>query len=217
MNLALHPRPAGKPAVAFAWPGLLLAALLAVAVVVLSGCGANPAAGTEPAEAVDLLRAAVASAEPGAWNDEMEIVVGRPAFALARLGARFAPVDPRVHDAFRVGRGAAVRIAHRAAGDAVAVPAGALLEEARRRMSGAGWERAVAVVDGGELVNVFVPAGAAAGDELTCAVLVCDREQLVVVAARLNPEALQRLVEAARPPGHGGTVAMVLDKLRTTR
>ncbi|MFO1513363.1 MAG: hypothetical protein U1F83_10695, partial [Verrucomicrobiota bacterium] len=53
-----------------------------------------------------------------------------------------------------------------------------------------GWERVVGVLDGEDLVGVYVPGKAISAEQLRCCIVVFDGRQMVLVSARANVEPL---------------------------
>lgn len=179
----------------FGWPQLLLAALLAVIAALVSGCGgAGGPPGPDPTAAVERLRDVAERVAPGAWHDEMDVRVGGPAFTLARLGAGLADVDPRVREVLAAARSATARTAHRT-GQRAARPdeAARLLTETASSLATLGWRRVAAVMDGRQVVCVFVGGDPRPDEELSCSVLFQDAGEMVVVGMRIAPAPLERL------------------------
>jgi len=65
-----------------------------------------------------------------------------------------------------------------------------MLAFADKVLSARGLERVVGVLDGEDLVSVFVPAGAVLAGKVKCCVLVFDGRQMVMVSARVDAEPL---------------------------
>jgi hypothetical protein len=76
----------------------------------------------------------------------------------------------------------------------------AMLAAADSAMTARGWERVVGVIDGRDLVTVYVPKKVS-GHRLKCCVMVFDGKEMVLVSAQGNPEPL--LNYALAQPGLG--------------
>jgi hypothetical protein len=62
----------------------------------------------------------------------------------------------------------------------------AMLDAADQAMNSRGWERVVAVLDGDDMIGVFLPTKMTAANRMKCCVVVLDGRQLVVVSARAD-------------------------------
>ena len=60
-------------------------------------------------------------------------------------------------------------------------------------MSARGWTRIVGVADGGDTVMIYLPAGVENSPPSSICLAVCNRRELVVVAAQVEPDALAAL------------------------
>lgn len=67
-----------------------------------------------------------------------------------------------------------------------------MLAAADSTMTGCGWERVVGVIDGHNLVAVYLPEKNISAQCLKCCVMVFDGKELVLVSAQGNPEPLLR-------------------------
>jgi hypothetical protein len=75
----------------------------------------------------------------------------------------------------------------------------AMLAAADSAMTARGWERVVGVMDGKELVAIYLPGEKVSVHRLQCCVLVFDGKEMVLVSVRGNPEPL--LIYALKQPG----------------
>jgi hypothetical protein len=102
--------------------------------------------------------------------------------ALARIGGSFLPIPSEAQVALDTLRGASVGVYR-------AEPHGRgreLLEAADRSLTARGWERTVGVIDGEQVVGVYVPRDLTSPRKMRVAVLVQSSDQLVLVTARAN-------------------------------
>jgi hypothetical protein len=65
-----------------------------------------------------------------------------------------------------------------------------LLAAAAAAMTARGWNRLVGVMDGQDLVAVYLPDEIASARRMKCCVMVFDGQEMVVVSARANLEPL---------------------------
>ncbi len=145
------------------------------------------------------VRKAVFAAAPGVWERKFELGVGRfPAF-LARAGFRVAdgPLDlpPEAAAGIAAFRSADVGIYHRrrsAADPGSARTAFGRVDEAMRERD---WDPIVSVQEGGRCVRVFVPNTLADTRDARACVVVQERDQLIIVSARLDLEPLLDIVQ----------------------
>ena len=75
-----------------------------------------------------------------------------------------------------------------------------MLASADSAMTARGWERVVGVIDGRDLVAVYLPKKLSV-HRLKCCVLVFDGKEMVLVSAQGNPEPL--VAYALAQPGLG--------------
>lgn len=154
------------------------------------------------------LRQAALSAAPGRWDRQFEIGIGRLPVLLAKAGLGFLPLEPEVRAALASFESADVSIYERHS-EAAAVapgdgPAPDLLASVSAAMARQGWEPVVRVRDGQDTIGVFVPTDAGRSTRLRACVLVLDRNDLVIVSARANPEPL---IQLALQRAHGFRIA----------
>ena len=65
-----------------------------------------------------------------------------------------------------------------------------MLTAADTVLNARGWERLVGVLDGEELVSVYVPGKVTSARQVKCCALVFDGRQMVLVSARADVEPL---------------------------
>jgi len=139
------------------------------------------------------LRNTLMESSAGDWDRTIEVNVGAFTLNLARAALAFVDLDPDVRTALRAVRGAEVGV-YQLRGDAKKHPdRAAMLLAADKAMAARGWDRVVGVVDGDELVAVYLPAQIRSPRDVKVCICVLDNEQLVVAAARSNVEPLVEL------------------------
>lgn len=127
------------------------------------------------------------------WDRKIEVNAGAFALNLARAAIAFVEVDPEVRNALRAVRGAEVGVYELRRRGKRHLDRAAMLQAADKAMAARGWDRLVGVVDGDQLVTVYLPAQIRSPRDVKVCIGVLDDEQLVVAAARSNVEPLVEL------------------------
>lgn len=135
------------------------------------------------------LRDGMMKANGGEWRQHIGLNLGSLTLGAVRAGLSFAPLDAKAQAAVRTVRGVEVGIFELAPG-AKPLNRAAMLADADAAMQARGWERLVGVLDGEDLVGVYVPATNFSARQVKCCVAVFDGRQLVVVLARADVEPL---------------------------
>lgn len=141
------------------------------------------------------LRGSVMRTVPGSWKTRFTLNLGWVTTTLARLGLQLAPLPPEARTALRSLHGAEVGVYELQGGDTPKNLA-ALFPAADKAMKARGWERLVGVVDGREVVAVYIPQKGISPKRMKCCLAVLDDRQLVVVGARGNVDPLLELAAA---------------------
>jgi hypothetical protein len=183
MNPSFHP-PTTRPSARRLWLwGLLVTPLLLIALL-----GAGVASCFRLSSDARALRDELIKSSGVAWQPEIVLNVGRLTLGAIRAGLSCARLD--------AGARAALQSVHAAGVGVYQLPAGtpppnraAMLAAADSAMTARGWERAVGVIDGRDLVAVYFPNKVSVHC-LKCCVLVFDGKELVLVSAQGNPEPL---------------------------
>ncbi len=123
------------------------------------------------------------------WRQNIGLNLGSMTLSVVRVGLAFAPLDAQARAAMQTLRDVEVGIYEPTPGTKPPDCA-ALLAVADTWLNARGWERVVGVLDGEELVSVYVPSGAIAARQVKCCVLVFDGKQMVLVSARADVEPL---------------------------
>ncbi len=142
-----------------------------------------------------------------AWRQEIVLNAGYlPVFA-ARAGLVCVPMPAAARAVVKSVRTASVGVYELPA----ATPApdrATLLAAADSAMTVRGWERVVVVMDGEDLVTVYLPKEVSV-HRLKCCVMVFDGKEMVLVSAQINPEPL--LKYALNQPGFCSRTGKVSD------
>lgn len=123
------------------------------------------------------------------WRQHIGLNIGSMTLGVIRAGLSLAPLDAQARAAVQTVRGVEVGIYELPPGTKPPDCA-AMLAVADTVLNARGWERVVGVLDGEELVSVYVPGEAIAARRMKCCVLVLDGRQMVVVSARADFEPL---------------------------
>lgn len=194
-----HPgRPRRSP-----WPAIFitLGAIAAIIVTLI----ATLILSFLPGRDTRTLRHAVLAAEPDQWQTTVELGVGRLPSWIARTGLRLAaePLDlpPEALAAITAFRSADVGVYRRTTPlpDSQQPRLATALADLDTVMARRGWEPTVSVQDKDQCVRIFTPRNLHNPHDLRACVLVLDREQLVVVSARVDPEPLIELAQQHLP------------------
>ena len=138
------------------------------------------------------LRNSLFAASSASWSKKIEVNLGWLVVTTARMGLRFARLDPKARIALESPRTGQIGIYELRDGRRRADRA-ALLSAADRMMAERGWERLVGVLEPETLVVIYVRKGVSSPQNLPVCFAVIDHERLVVGSARSNLEPLMRL------------------------
>jgi|WetSurMetagenome_2_1015567.scaffolds.fasta_scaffold383347_1 hypothetical protein len=145
------------------------------------------------------LRNEMIKASGVAWRQQIAVNAGRLTLGAVRTGLSGVRLDPGAHAALQSVRTAGVGVYQLPAGTRPPDRA-AMLAAADTAMTARGWERVVGVMDGRDLVAVYLPEKISV-QRLKCCVMVFDGKEMVLVSARGNLEPL--LQYALAQPGLG--------------
>lgn len=135
------------------------------------------------------LRNALVESSGIPWHEQFEFNLGGFTFGVARIGLSFAHPGREVSAALKTVRGVEVALCQLPS-DAVAPDRAAMLASADTAMKSRGWSRLVGVLDGQDLVAVYMPDTINSVRQMKCSVLVFDGQQLILASVRANPEPL---------------------------
>jgi hypothetical protein len=182
------------------WPwvvGLCLAPVVILGIAALNLLSLNRDAAT--------LRRHVMKAADANWKTRVQISVGGMTLGAVRAG--LAVVKPANVEQARVGLQAVSRASvgvYQCDSAVARVAPEQLMADTDRGMRSRGWTRVIGVFGKGETVLVYVPAQAAADDEVDVCLAVMKARELVIVSARLEADALGELVRQHLPGELGG-------------
>jgi hypothetical protein len=123
------------------------------------------------------------------WQRRIALNVGGFTLGAVRTGLSFANLDAEARAALQAVRGVEFGICQLPS-DARPPDRAAMLAAADTAMTARGWDRIVGVMDGPNLVTVYMPARTASARRLKCCVMVFDGQQMIVASARANLEPL---------------------------
>lgn len=174
------------------WPwvlGICLTPFLALGLAVASYVTLDRDAST--------LRRHVMRATNADWNTKVQISVGGATIGTVRTGLLFADQKEieEARFALRAVKHASVGVYELASGSRTDWSSAAILRETDRAMQGRGWTRLVGVAGTKETVMVYTSDNLRDDGPMDLCIAVLDGRELVVVSARIEPDALGRLVE----------------------
>jgi hypothetical protein len=123
------------------------------------------------------------------WRQQIALNAGRLTLGAVRAGLSCARLDPGARAALQSIRTAGVGVYQLPSGTPPPDRA-AMLAAADSAMTARGWERVVGVMDGQDLVTVYLPGKNVSVHRLKCCVMVFDGEEMVLVSAQGNLEPL---------------------------
>lgn len=145
------------------------------------------------------LRQAVLAATPGEWSPRFELGVGRLPTWLARAGFHLAEgklnLPPEARFGIDAFRSADVGV-YRRHDAATPLSSAATLAKVDASMAAQDWEAIVSVQDDQQNVRIFVPKNLTDLRYTQACVFVMQRDELVIVSARLNLEPLVELASS---------------------
>lgn len=143
------------------------------------------------------LRQQVMLATGADWNTKVQFSAGPLLLSAVRAGVGcLHDVPPEARAALGAVRSASVGVYERRHPGAP-VSRNHLLAAADQSMARRGWIRIVGVVDAGETVAIYLPAGGEDAAPSGVCLAVCSGGELVIVAARIEPEELAALAVQA--------------------
>jgi hypothetical protein len=123
------------------------------------------------------------------WRQRIALHAGGLTLSAVRAGLSFVHLDAVARAALQAVRGTEVGIYQLPSG--VKPPEReVMLAAADAAMTARGWDRVVGVMDGQDLVAVYLPDKIASARRMKCSLMVFDGQEMVVVSARANLEPL---------------------------
>ena len=123
------------------------------------------------------------------WRQRIALHAGGLVLSTVRAGLSFVNLDAGARAALQSVRGAEVGVYQLPVG-AKPPDRAVLLAAADAAMTARGWDRVVGVMDGSDLVTVFLPGEIASARRMKCCLMVFDGQEMVVVSARADLEPL---------------------------
>ena len=132
------------------------------------------------------------------WRQQIALNAGHLTLGAVRAGLSCVRLDPGARAALQSIRTAGVGVYQLPSGTPPPNRA-AMLAAADSAMTARGWERVVGVIDGKDLVTLYLPEKNVSVRRMKCCVMVCDGKEMVLVSAQGNLEPL--LTYALAQPG----------------
>jgi len=184
MNPSSRP-PVTRRSVRRLWLWGLLAAPLLLLVLLAAGVASCFRLGSD----ARTLRNELIKSSGVEWRQQIALNAGRLTLGAVRAGLSCARLDPGARAALQSIRTAGVGVYQLPSGTPPPDRA-AMLAAADSTMTARGWERVVGVMDGQDLVTVYLPGKNVSVQRLKCCVMVFDGEEMVLVSAQGNLEPL---------------------------
>ncbi|HKW28766.1 MAG TPA: hypothetical protein VJT54_05490 [Verrucomicrobiae bacterium] len=123
------------------------------------------------------------------WQQRIALNAGCLTLGAVRAGLSHARLEPGARAALQSIRSAEVGVYQLVSGTPPP-DRGSMLTAADTAMTVRGWERVVGVMDGHNLVAVYLPEKNITAHRLKCCVMAFDGKEMVLVSAQGNPEPL---------------------------
>jgi hypothetical protein len=123
------------------------------------------------------------------WRQRIALNAGGLTLCAVRAGLSFVHLDAGARAALQSVRGAGVGVYQLPVGTKSPDRA-AMLAAADAAMTARGWDRVVGVMDGRDLVTVYLPDKTVSDCRMKCCLMVFDGQEMVAVSARANLEPL---------------------------
>jgi hypothetical protein len=136
------------------------------------------------------------------WRQRIALNAGGLTLCAVRAGLSCVHLDAGARAALQSVRGAEVGVYQLPVGTKSPDRA-TLLAATDAAMTARGWDRVVGVMDGGDLVTVYVPDKTASARRMKCCLMVFDGQEMVVVSARADLEPLLKYALAHQRAGTG--------------
>lgn len=179
-------RPTNRP-----WLWIMLVVAL-IPLVALGGLALGVASYFHLNADTRALRNELTQASGATWRKQIGLNIGSITLGAVRGGLSFARLDPEAQEVLQAARGIkGVEVGvYELNSESSAPDRAAMLTVADSVMSARGWERAVGVLEGDQMVGVFLPARITSPSRMKCCVVVLNGRQLVIVSARADLEPL---------------------------
>ena len=177
---------------------LWLWALLLTPLLLLVALGAGVASCFHLGSDARALRNGLMKSSSAEWRHKITLNANYFTLGAVRAGLSCVKLDPGARAALQSVQSAGVGTYQLASGTAQPDRA-AMLAAADSAMTARGWERVVGVMNGKDLVAIYVPGKNVSMHSLKCCVMVFNGKEMVLVSARGNPEPL--VTCALKQPG----------------
>ena len=186
--------PVIKPPAKRGWLWLILVIIL-IPLIPLGGLALGVASYFRLGSDTRALRNELTRASGTEWRKQIGLNIGDTTLGVARGALPFIKgIDRDAQSALRAVHGVEVGI-YELDSTSKTPDRAAMLNAADKAMSRRGWERVVGVLDGDDMVSVFLPAKITPANQMKCCVAVLDDRKLIIVSARGD---LKPLLEFAR-------------------
>ena len=198
MNAFSEP-PVIRPRTTHLWLWIVLAVLFLMPVMLVVGVTSYFRLSSD----TKALRNGLIKSSGVQWRQRIALNVGGLTLGAVRTGMSFAPLDAKARAALEAVRGAEVGIYQLASG-AEPPDCATMLAAADTAMIARGWDRVVGVIDGDNLVTVYISEKTTSARRMECCVMVFDGRQMVLVSARSNLETLLHIALEETSVRHKG-------------
>jgi hypothetical protein len=141
------------------------------------------------------LRNELTRASGAEWRKQIALSIGDSTLGVARAASLFIKgIDGDAQTALRAVHGVEVGI-YELDSTSQSPDRAAMLNAADQAMSSRGWERVVGVLDGKQMVGVFLPAKMTSAKRVKCCIAVLVDRKLIVVSAKADLQPLVELVK----------------------
>ena len=171
---------------------IVFAVLLLVPAMLFVSVAAGVTSYFRPSSDTKALRNGLIKASGVEWRQRIAVNVGGLTFGAVRGGLSFFPLDARAQAALEAVRGAEVGIYELASAEQP--DCATMLTAADQAMAARGWDRVVGVIDGHDLVAVYISEKTTSARRMECCVMVFDGEHMILASAKAN---LQPLLQMA--------------------
>jgi len=188
------PSPGARRPARRLWLWSILATLLLLLLLLGAGVASFFYLGSD----VRTLRDGLIQSSGVEWRQQIALNADRLTFFAIRVGLSAVRLDPGARAALQSIQTAGVGVYQLPSGTPPPDRA-AMLAAADSAMTARGWERVVGVLDGHDLVAVYMLENNISVRHLKCCVMVFDGKEIVLVSVQGNPEPI--LIYALKQPG----------------
>jgi len=169
----------------YRWLWVLLAVVILLPVLLVFGIASYFRLSSD----TRALRSGLIKASGAEWRQQFAFNVGGLTCGAVRSGLSYVNLNKEARAAVQTVRGVEVSIL-RLAGGEKSPDCATMLGAADSALSQRGWDRVVGVVDGDDMVAVYVSNKTTSWQRLECCVVVFDGDHMIVASARANLQPL---------------------------